>query len=86
MRFIWEESDIQVGRKISKIGIQETWMIGYLPAKGSQEHYTLVSMSDGMVAQEQGLSVPDLLVLLNKDCMLPTEILNLYLGALNETH
>jgi len=81
MKFIWEESDIEVGRKISKVGGGEVTMIGYIPANEDTHKYTLISLSDGMVTSINGCSKMDLTAILTDNDYIPSEILNLYLGV-----
>ena len=75
MKFVWEETDIVVGRKFRKSPSTETFIIGYLPGKDTSNFFTTVSLLDGMVNFERGLSIDELIELLNNTQMVPVELL-----------
>ena len=49
MKVIWEVKDITPGRRYSKEGIGEKWIIGYLADQNGAARYVSVSDQDGMV-------------------------------------
>jgi hypothetical protein len=50
MKVIWETEDIKPGRRYSKKGIGENWIIGYLSDTDGEDRYVSVSELDGMVS------------------------------------
>ena len=75
MKFIWEKTDIVVGRRFRKSPATEVFIIGYLPGKDPSKFFTTVSLLDGMVNFERGLSIDELIELLNNTQMVPVELL-----------
>lgn len=73
MKFIWEEKDVIPGRKYSRAGIQETWMIGYRAECESDKQYVSISLSDGMVTLPS--SKEDLSITLSQLDYVPIEYL-----------
>lgn len=49
MKVTWEASDIKAGRRYSKPGISEIWMIGYLAGADEPNRWVSISSEDGMV-------------------------------------
>lgn len=49
MKVTWEADDITPGRRYSKPGIKEVWLIGYIPDVHGLKRYVSVSLNDGMV-------------------------------------
>jgi hypothetical protein len=56
MKVIWEESDIFAGRRYTKLGTTEIWLIGYrvdiTAPKNAAKRYIQISLSDGMCCAE----------------------------------
>ncbi len=49
MKFIWEEDDIEVGRRVYNKSGNDECIIGYrYSGEKSQQHLTLVVLTDGM--------------------------------------
>lgn len=73
MKFIWEEQDIEVGKRVTKPGTNEVWIIGYItnPTVDSIKN-VLVSLNDGMVAGPQ--TIPEITRWLNEGYV-PEELL-----------
>ena len=76
MKFIWEKTDIRVGNRFRKNTSAEVFIIGYLPGKYPSDSLTTVSLLDGMVNFERGLSIDELIELLNNTQMVPVELLS----------
>lgn len=73
MEVKWFSQDIKHGRRVSKDGIEEVWIIGY-PAKPKVPDLPrcLISLSDGMVIEcANPLALADLL---NEGSYVPIEI------------
>lgn len=51
MKVTWEAEDITPGRRYSKPGIGEKWIIGYISDMNGQTRYVSVSEHDGMVTE-----------------------------------
>lgn len=53
MKVIWEPDDIKPGKRYSKPGIGEEWIIGYLSDAhpSNKTRYVSVSLSDGLVTE-----------------------------------
>lgn len=50
MKFIWEERDIIAGRRYTREGISEEWLIGFrAEAVLARECWVSVSLNDGLV-------------------------------------
>ena len=49
MKVIWESADIVAGRRYSREGLNDTWLIGYLSNETTEKRYVSISMSDGLV-------------------------------------
>lgn len=49
MKVTWEAKDINTGRRYSKPGIGEEWIIGYISGMDGPARYVSVSCQDGMV-------------------------------------
>jgi hypothetical protein len=77
MKFIWEKTDIVVGRKFRKSTATEVFIIGYLSGNDTSKFFTTVSLLDGMVNFARGLSIDELIELLNNTQMVPVELLTL---------
>ena len=75
MKFVWEKTDIRVGNRFRKNTSTEVYIIGYLPGKDPSNSFTTVSLLDGMVNFERGLSIDELIELLNNTKMVPVQIL-----------
>lgn len=74
MKVEWEESDIVTGRKYSKKGISEIWMIGHVTHLFGAGKYVSVSLSDGMVTDV--FTKEDLAKDLTEGEYVPLELLN----------
>lgn len=73
MRVIWEASDIQCGRRYSKAGIGEKWIIGYIPSMTGEARYVSVSDQDGMVTEPRARE--QIAQILTENEYLPVELL-----------
>ena len=74
MKFIWEESDVLVGRKYSRPDISEVWMIGYRAELGHDDaRLVSVSLSDGMVTM--ALTREEMVDMLNQNSYIPAEFI-----------
>lgn len=50
MRVQWREQDVQGGRRVSRIGGKDKYLIGFIPATATTEQdAALIALSDGMV-------------------------------------
>jgi len=74
MKVIWGAEDIKPGRRYSKHGIEETWMIGYISAVDGPVRYVSVSDQDGMVTEPS--TKEDLARSLTEHDYLPMELLD----------
>lgn len=75
MKVIWEESDIQPGRRYGKPTIEERWwIIGYsVGSVDKQKLFHSVSLSDGMIGSPMSRS--ELATHLIESGYLPEELL-----------
>lgn len=72
MKVTWEPKDIQCGRKYTREGMAETWMIGFLATEEGAARYVSISNQDGMVTKAETKEA--MAELLTKNEYLPTEI------------
>lgn len=73
MKVIWEEKDIRPGRRYSKPGIGETWIVGFLADATTECASVSISAQDGMVTGPR--TKEQLAQLLTEQGYLPTELL-----------
>lgn len=72
MKVIWEPKDIQCGRKYTREGLSETWMIGFLSTEEGAARYVSISDQDGMITRAE--TKESMAELLTKNDYLPREI------------
>lgn len=73
MKVIWGPNDIISGRRYSRDGLAEKWIIGCLSTAESDERYVSVSELDGMVTNPH--TKEQLAAMLTENAYLPVEIL-----------
>lgn len=75
MKVIWELSDISAGRRIGHPTRSERWLIGYRAGVGMETnpHWSLISLSDGMVMTSNFETKSQLADRLNKNGEVPEE-------------
>jgi hypothetical protein len=73
MKVTWEPDDITPGRRYSKKGLRERWIIGYLAELDGPSRYVSVSESDGMVTQAR--TKEEVARMLTQHGYLPLELL-----------
>ncbi len=73
MKVTWEEKDITPGRKYSKEGMGEKWIIGFLSNVDGAERYVSVSDQDGMVTAPR--TKEQMAQTLTEDSYMPVELL-----------
>lgn len=73
MRVIWEAEDIVVGRRYSKPGLDEEWIIGFIGGMGGPIRYVSISDQDGMVTGPK--SKEEIALDLTEAGYLPVELL-----------
>lgn len=73
MKVIWEEKDITPGRRYTKEGIGEKWIVGYLSGALGDARYVSVSDQDGMVTEPR--TKEQIAQILTDNGYLPVELL-----------
>ena len=75
MKFIWEESDIKVGRRVWSHNMSESFIIGFDPSFHTQEYPSLliVSLIDGMVVRSR-LNHAEIASVLNEGSYRPDKV------------
>jgi hypothetical protein len=73
MKVTWEADDIVPGRRYSKKGIGEKWIIGYLSDVAGEGRYVSVSDRDGLVTSPGTKEY--LANALNEEGYLPVELI-----------
>lgn len=73
MKIIWEEGDITPGRRYSKVGLGENWIIGFLQDAMRDARYVSISDRDGMVTLP--CTKQEMAVMLTREGYLPVELL-----------
>lgn len=79
MMFVWESADIKPGRKYSKEGIGETWLIGYRAEISTGRRYVSVSLNDGLVTEPK--TQKELAAELSEHGYVPAEFLGVMKGG-----
>ena len=74
MKCIWEEKDIRTGRRYSRPGLGEDWIIGYLSAADNDRRYCSISTADGLVTAPR--SKREFADHLTKEDYLPVELIH----------
>ena len=73
MKVTWEAEDINPGRRYSKPGIGEKWIIGYMSDVYGPARYVSVSEHDGMVTEPR--TKAQVAQMLTENGYLPVELL-----------
>ncbi len=73
MKVTWEAKDITTGRRYSKPGIGEKWIIGYISDIDGPARYVSVSDQDGMITTPR--SKEQMAQVLTENGYLPEELL-----------
>ena len=79
MKVIWKAEDIVPGRRYSKEGIKEEWIIGYLSNNYGDNRYVSISDQDGMVTA--GTDKESLAARLTEGGYIPVELLKVGIGT-----
>jgi hypothetical protein len=73
MKVLWEANDIRAGRRYSKDGLNEVWIIGYDPLR--PQAYFSISLSDGLISNGKGSTRDELAADLTTNKYVPVELL-----------
>ena len=73
MKVTWEADDIKPGRRYSKPGIGEKWILGYISDMDGPARYVSVSDQDGMVTEPR--TKEQVAQVLTENGYLPVELL-----------
>lgn len=77
MKIVWEKKDIRPGTRVGHPDRSEQWIIAYFPGVlPTEPRYTLVSLSDGMIASKPE-TAEDIAVRLTESGEIPAEFLTM---------